>query len=171
MELLHLKVGLLQMIECRAPPCPLSLYSHCIPIARNARIITRMNIQHYLQPFSTIHDMYSFGWGGEGKPFKVDGDKPSHPGGKALGLCHLRLDFDGKTKLFQETLGSGAWCDAMEAAVLQMREHEVAEASMKLRGWVRSVLPQATRKRNNWLVDTCWKCYKGNDDTTLRPNM
>lgn len=65
----------------------------------------------------------------EGKPLKVDGHKPSHPGGKALGLCHVRLDFDGKTKFFQETLGSGAWCDAMEAAVLQMREHEVAEAS------------------------------------------
>jgi len=51
---------------------------------------------------------------------------------QALGLCHLRLDFDGKTKLFQETLGSGAWCDAMEAAVLQMREHEVAEVTADL---------------------------------------
>ncbi len=67
---------------------------------------------------------------------------------QALGLCHLRLDFNGKTlALSPETLGNGAWCDAVEAAVLQMREHEVAEA------WAPGIEPQATTKETTgWLL-------------------
>jgi hypothetical protein len=47
---------------------------------------------------------------------------------QALGTCQLHLDgvHDGREAV-TATLGCGELCDALEAVVLQMREHEVAE--------------------------------------------
>ena len=50
---------------------------------------------------------------------------------QALGTCQLHLDgvHDGREAVtaVTATLGCGELCDALEAVVLQMREHEVAE--------------------------------------------